>query len=211
MADNTTLNTGSGGDVIATDDVTTLNGSASTGIKVQRVKIQYGDDNTARDVSYAFPLPVQVANTSRTDLRFYAVAAASGATTVETAITLTRSSGTSATTTGTSFVVGSGKRFKIVHLSVATRGNATATVQTTTFSLRINPAGAVTTTSTPIIFQARSATPATASAWDRYVATLPDDGLEIPGDGTLQFGITANATFVTNAPTWDVSLIGYEY
>lgn len=51
MADNTTLNTGAGGDTIATDDVTTLNGSASTGVKVQRVKVLFGPDGTATDVA----------------------------------------------------------------------------------------------------------------------------------------------------------------
>lgn len=203
MADNTTLNAGSGGDVIATDDI--------GGVKHQRVKVEFGADGAAADVSAASPMPVQVINTARTDLRFYAVAAAAGATTVETAITLTKSSGTSATTTGASHVVTSGKRFKITHFSVATRGNNTATAQTTTFNLRVNTAGAVTTSSTPIILAARSATPATANAWDRYVATLPADGIEIPGDGTRQFGITAAATFTTNAPTWDVTIIGYEY
>ena len=58
MADNTTLNTGTGGDIIATDDVTTLNGSASSGVKVQRVKVMFGDDNSARDVSDTYPLPI---------------------------------------------------------------------------------------------------------------------------------------------------------
>lgn len=157
------------------------------------------------------PVPVIITNTGRTELRFYAVAAAAGTTTTETAITLTRSSGTSATTTGTSFVVTSGKRFKITQLIFATRGNATATIQSTTFNFRLNTAGAVTTTSTPVILSVRSATPATASAWDRVVVTLPGDGIEIPGDGTLQFGITAAATYTTNAPTWDVTIIGYEY
>lgn len=37
------------------------------------------------------------------------------------------------------------------------------------------------------------------------------EGYEIIGDGTLQFGVTANAVFTTNAPTWDVLIIGYEY
>lgn len=67
MADNTTLNTGTGGDVISTDDVTTLNGSASSGVKVQRVKIMYGDDNTARDVSLTYPLPSYVPGSTLTD------------------------------------------------------------------------------------------------------------------------------------------------
>lgn len=158
-----------------------------------------------------YALPTQdLKDSGRTQVNYFAVAAASGATGVETAITLTKSSGTSATTTGASFVITAGKRYRITALSVATRGNATATVQTTTFNLRINTAGAVTTTSTPIVFSARSATPATASAWDRYNIPIPD-GFEIVGDGTLQFGITAAATFTTNAPTWDVTILGYEY
>ena len=203
MADNTSLNAGSGGDLIATDDI--------AGVKHQRVKIEYGADGSATDVSTSTPLPVQMMNTARTEIRLYAVAAAAGATTVETAITLTKSAGTSATTTGASFIVTAGKRFKIVHFMVATRGNATATAQSTTFNLRLNTAGAVTTTSTPIILSARSATPATASAWDRYALLLPEDGIELVGDGTMQFGVTAAATFTTNAPTWDVLIVGYEY
>ena len=51
MADNTTLNAGSGGDVIATDDV--------GGVKYQRVKVTHGADGTATDASAAAPLPVQ--------------------------------------------------------------------------------------------------------------------------------------------------------
>ncbi len=58
MSDNTQLSVGSGGDVIASDDVSTLNGQASSGVKVQRVKVQYGDDGSATDVSATNPLPV---------------------------------------------------------------------------------------------------------------------------------------------------------
>jgi hypothetical protein len=49
MADNTTLNTGTGGDVIATDDI--------GGVKHQRVKVEYGGDGSATDVSTTNPLP----------------------------------------------------------------------------------------------------------------------------------------------------------
>lgn len=55
MADNTSQ---AGTDTIATDDVTTLNGAASSGVKVQRVKVAFGDDGTARDASSTYPLPV---------------------------------------------------------------------------------------------------------------------------------------------------------
>lgn len=52
MAENTELNPGEGGDVIATDDI--------DGVKHQRVKVQHGADGSATDVSEASPLPVKV-------------------------------------------------------------------------------------------------------------------------------------------------------
>lgn len=52
MADNTTLNIGTGGDVIATDDI--------GGVKHQRVKVEFGVDGVASDVSAANPLPVVI-------------------------------------------------------------------------------------------------------------------------------------------------------
>ena len=58
MADNTTLNPGTGGDDIATDDI--------GGVKHQRVKVQYGDDGAATDVSDTNPLPVDDAGGSLT-------------------------------------------------------------------------------------------------------------------------------------------------
>lgn len=50
MADNTTLNAGTGGDVIATDDI--------GGVKHQQVKVEWGVDGTATPVSAANPMPV---------------------------------------------------------------------------------------------------------------------------------------------------------
>lgn len=58
MADNTTLNAGSGGDTIAADDI--------AGVKHQRVKIEYGVDGAATDVSDTNPLPVDDAGGSLT-------------------------------------------------------------------------------------------------------------------------------------------------
>ena len=58
MADNTVLNTGTGGDTIATDDI--------SGVKHQRVKIQYGVDGSATDVSETNPLPIDDAGGSIT-------------------------------------------------------------------------------------------------------------------------------------------------
>lgn len=51
MADNTQLNTGTGGDLLSTDDI-------GGGVKVQRTKVQYGADGSATDVSSTTPLPV---------------------------------------------------------------------------------------------------------------------------------------------------------
>lgn len=204
MADNTTLNPGASGDVIASDDI--------SGVKFQRVKLIHGADGTNDgDVARANPLPVIITDTDRTELRYYATAVAAGTSTTETAITLTKSSGTSATSTGASQTPTSGKRFKITSVMFAARGHNTATAQVTTFNIRVNTGGAVTTTSTPIILAARVATPATANSWDRLIIPLPADGIELVGDGTLQFGVTAAATYTTNAPTWDVLITGYEY
>lgn len=171
------------------------------------------DEYTARVVlaTNQPTVPVKaVIDGTRTNLVFYAVAAAAGTTGTETAITLTKAADTGATSSAASFVITSGKRFRITSITLATRGNATATVQSTTFNLRINTGGAVTTSSTPIVLSARSATPATASVMDRFQLPIPD-GLEYTGDGTIQFGITAAATYVTNAPTWDVVITGFEY
>ncbi len=146
----------------------------------------------------------------RTQVNFYATGVASGATGVETAITLTKSPGTSATSAAASHAITNGKRYRITSITFAARGHATATAQVTTFNFRVNTGGAVTTSSTPIVLAARVATPATALAWDRVNIPI-GDGFEITGTSTLQIGITANAVFTTNAPTWDVLITGFEY
>jgi hypothetical protein len=204
MADNVQLNPGAGGSVIAADDI--------GGVAYQRVKVVHGADGTNDgDVSRVNPLPVLTMDHDRTVLAFWAVAAASGATTVETAITLSRSNAPGATvTSAASWTPTTGKRFRITSITLATRGNNTATAQATTFSLRVNTGGAA-TTSSAVMLAARLATPATANAWDRVTLLWSSDGPEIIGDGTLSFGMTAAATYTTNAPTWDVTITGYEY
>ncbi len=52
MADNTILNLGAGGDTIATDDI-------GGGVKVQRVKLQFGLNGVATDVSATDPCPTK--------------------------------------------------------------------------------------------------------------------------------------------------------
>ena len=59
MPDNTTLNAGTAGDLIATDELTTINGAAApVGLKVQRSKVGFGPDGSLRDVDQANPMPV---------------------------------------------------------------------------------------------------------------------------------------------------------
>lgn len=55
MADNTTLNIGTGGDVIASDDI--------SGVKHQRVKVEFGADGSASDVAAGNPLPTSTQDT----------------------------------------------------------------------------------------------------------------------------------------------------
>lgn len=192
------------------------------GTNTGSIRVAIASDNTAFSVNATPPsitkgtqgstgYTVQsLIDSGRTSIAFSAVNVAAGTTTTETAITLTKSAGTGATSSAASFVITSGKTFRINAIMVASRANAVATTQATTFNLRLNTGGAVTTTSTPILMSLHSGTPATASAYDRYFLEIPD-GYEIVGNGTIQFGITANATYLTNAPTWDVTIVGFEY
>lgn len=203
---------------VAGNAVSTGNGGVGTG--VQRVAI--ASDNTAFSVNATPPTLTKgtqgstgysvqrLQDASRTHVNFYASGVASGSTGTETAITMTKSSGTSSTSSAASFVVTSGKTYRITSITFGTRGNATGTAEVSTFVIRINTGGGVTTSSTPVVLSARSGAAATALAYDRISIDLAD-GYEIAGDGTLQFGVTANSVFSTNAPTWDVLITGYEY
>lgn len=61
MTDGVTLNPGSGGAVIATDELATLNGAAVSGVHAQRNKVGFGADAAYQDVDEAHPLPVIIA------------------------------------------------------------------------------------------------------------------------------------------------------
>lgn len=59
MADNTRMNPGADGDLISSDELTTINGGAAPGgLKVQRVKIGFGSDGDLKDATTTEPLPV---------------------------------------------------------------------------------------------------------------------------------------------------------
>lgn len=81
MADNTTLNLGSGGDVIATDDI--------GGVKHQYVKLEYGDPDTATKVANVAGqrLPVDLGADSQKTLQASATSGTTNATTTKTTTT----------------------------------------------------------------------------------------------------------------------------
>lgn len=153
--------------------------------------------------------PVQAAKDSgRTPVTFTAsnvTAPASGAAAL---ISLTRQAGVAAGSAATTHLLTNGKRLRITNIIVSTRGHNTATAQQCIFHLRTN-AGAVATGSTAVI-TLRSGTPSQSLGWDRCAMDLTD-GYEFLGDGTQQIGMTITPTFTTNAPTYDVTIIGYEY
>ncbi len=74
MADDITLNAGSGGDTIAADDI--------LGVKYPRSKIVFGADGSAADVSAANPLPVVLKESVGTDIGDVVVANGIGASAV---------------------------------------------------------------------------------------------------------------------------------
>jgi hypothetical protein len=123
VADNTAQ---TGADTIATDDLATLNGAASTGVKIQRVKPAFGVDGDARDVSQAFPLPVNLAASGGSGSQTSGALTAAGASTLAGATSTTGS----------------------VVVDVGTAGNisfhllATAFVGTVVFEQSFDPAGA---------------------------------------------------------------------
>ena len=82
VADNTTLNAGSGGDTIATDD---LGGS----VKVQRVKVGWGPDGTLNDTDDAAGkgLPVNVRGSGSLALQASQTSGVTNATTTRTTTT----------------------------------------------------------------------------------------------------------------------------
>lgn len=152
----------------------------------------------------------QVRAQTRKPVNFYAIAAAAGSTGTETAVSLTKSRSTEATAAANSHTIPSGKTLAITMIQFQHVGHATATTAATTWNVRVNTGGAVTTSSTPIIESARTSTPATTGAVDR-VQLFFDPPIEIAGDGTKAIGVTAASTYTTNAPTWDVNIIGYEF
>jgi hypothetical protein len=148
-------------------------------------------------------------DTGRTAVTFTAAGLTSGTSTTKVMVTMNKSTvAGAAVSSASSFVITSGKRFRITNISVSVRAMA-ATVAIGLFELVINTAGAAVVGS-PTGFTARAATPATTGIYDHKVIPIPD-GLEILGNGTLQFGIAYTPTWTTTASQYDVVITGFEY
>lgn len=149
---------------------------------------------------------------ARTSLMLYAAGASAAATSTIALITLAPIRGITTSGSTSSFALTAGKTFRITGIRIGHVGHATGTAATSTFHVRLSTSGAVTTTTTPILMQARVQTPATSNAAAFYEVPL-GDGYEIPvpAGASYQIGITATSTYTTNAPTLDVHILGYEY
>lgn len=141
----------------------------------------------------------------RTQRTFYATAVA--ATTTEGLITLSNVLGFATATTGTSHAITSGKTFRIQSIFAGHR-MSTAAAHYSRISLRVNPTGAV-TTSSPII--AIGLLPATAAlAQTGHLTSIPiPDGLDVPVGSGAQIGVSQISSLA--GTLIDVVIQGYEY
>ena len=154
-------------------------------------------------------LPVQSAvDSGRTAISLYTTTVSSGASGVETLVGLMALKGTTTSTIG-AYTITSGKTLRLTSVLFGT-ANSAATAQTSTFSLRINTAGACSAAAGTVMMQARTSASTTPASFDRVPLVIPD-GFEIAGNGTVTICVTASANFTGTGPKWDVDLIGFEY
>lgn len=133
--------------------------------------------------------------------------------TTETLITLTRSVGLAATTTGSSLSITSGKKFRIQSIAASVRNSTGTTAGVGTIKLRGAVAGS-TTASSPLQMTLSVAIPASAASTLFPNMAIPD-GFEIDSNsGTNTYGVTiTHPQWVTGSvvATFDITIIGYEY
>ena len=196
MADNTTASANSS---IATDDI--------GGVHYPRVKLAWGADGTATDVSGAAnaALPIRrTIDSART--AFAAAFSITNAAVADTIIsTLVTQKGATSLTGQTSVPVTSGKILRITSILLGLR-TTTAALPYGILVLRINHSGAAVAGSPAFIQVPVSGNAATIG----NTGTTPmaiEDGLEL--SGTMQFALTFSNNVNTNVTTGTV--LGYEY
>lgn len=134
--------------------------------------------------------------------------------TAETLLTMTKSANGAATTTGSSLTITSGKKFRIqaMHMIAESLGSGT-TPQRAYLRLRVNTAGATTTSSPLQAILSCGVTTAIVKATEKVDMSFPE-GLEFNGDGTATFGLSLETPdWVTTTATGraKITVIGYEY
>jgi hypothetical protein len=131
----------------------------------------------------------------------------------ETLITLTKSAGLAAVTTGTSLAITSGKKFRIQAMVISARNSAGTVTSNVTVRLRAAVAGA-TTAASPLQFSTTVNIPASTVSVVFPTVLIPD-GFEIDSNaGTNTYGVTITHpqwVTVSTIATFDISIIGYEY
>lgn len=229
MADNTVLNTGSGGDTIR-DVAKTANSPAKTQVVI--IDVGGGSDGSAEtalalgQATAANSLPVvpasdfssakgsqpigaspyqgvqQPKDSGRTYVTLTALLVTG--TSTETLLSCTVNKGGTTSATQTSYTVTTGKTLRIQSVS-ATVKNTSTTVATGVVTLR-TAASAIATTSPVVMLLDVGGLAATTSAGNDVSIAIPD-GLEIAASQQ----IALSQKLSTTSATVSVTLVGYEY
>jgi len=173
MADNTVLNSGSGGDTIASDDI--------AGIKHQRVKIQYGDDGSATDVSDTNPLPIDDAGGSIT---------VDGTVTANLSATDNAVLDTIETNTDYGAVVGGGVEATALRVTLANDSTGVVSIDDNGGSVTVD--GTITEANSTAIL-------ADTASMDTNIGTIAGDTTSLDGKVVVGGGTEAGAVRVTLA------------
>lgn len=128
MADNTTLNPGTGGDVIATDDV--------AGVKYQVVKIDVGADGAAAPLGNANPIPVSDAGGALT---------VDGTVAVSGTVAVTDNAGSLTVDNAALAVTGGGVEASALRVTLASDSTGVVSVDDNGSTLSIDDGGGVIT------------------------------------------------------------------
>ena len=194
MADNVTSNAAN---TVATDDI--------GGVHWQRIKVGWGADGTATDVSAAAPLPVKRSIDGSRTLLSINYNSTTPPTTDALLTSLVLQRGATQTTAQTSITVTSGKILRLTSVLVGTRATV-ATLPYGVLTLRVNFSGAAVIGS-PAVYQVPVSGTAAVIGNTGTTAASIEDGLEL--SGTQQLGLSFSGNLATNVVA--VSLLGYEY
>jgi hypothetical protein len=230
MSDNTTLNTGSGGDVIRAVAKTATGAKAQVmildvgggGDGASEVALTLGQQTSGLSVPVVIASDQQAAATAKGTQggtfapvqqpkdsgRTYLTLTANRVTGVAAAalLTLTQNKG-GTTSSSTSYTVTTGKTLRIQNVSATVRGSSTAAAVNGVVAL-LTAASGIATTSPALIVLDVPAVANTSAAGDGGQVDLPiPDGLEIAAGQQIALSQSCSTT----SSTVSVTLIGYEY